>query len=158
MDLDHEQVKAVIRDFFEKMGITFDRIEVVATPAHPMFMVHSSDSGILIGTGGENLRAMNILLKKVIEKKLGSEHTKFILDINNYHKRQIDELEKTVRVSADRVKLFKAEVPLAPMSSYERMIVHALFNEDKEITTESRGEGRDRHIVLKLKEEAPTAL
>jgi len=50
--------------------------------------------------------------------------------------------------------MFGDEVELEPMNAYNRMIVHALFNEDKEIDTESRGEGPYRHIVLKKREVA----
>ena len=39
-----------------------------------------------------------------------------------------------------------------PMSSYERMIVHSFFAETPDIKTESKGEGRDRRVVIKFKE------
>ncbi len=40
------------------------------------------------------------------------------------------------------------------MSAYERLVVHELFSEDPDIKTESQGEGKFRHIVLKCKEGA----
>jgi len=40
-----------------------------------------------------------------------------------------------------------------PMSSYERMIVHAEFTETPDIVTESAGFGRERHVIIKFSEE-----
>jgi len=151
--MDQEQVKKAIEDFLGKLGVDITSIEVIETPAHPIFMVHSSDSGLLIGTHGDHLRAINMILKRVIENTLGEEQTKFLLDVNNYHKKEIDELEKQAKLSSERVKLFGTDVELEPMNAYNRMLIHALFNDDEDITTESRGDGPYRHVVLKKKGE-----
>ena len=57
----------------------------------------------------------------------------------------------TVRLLAQRARLFKHDVEMGPMSAYERLVVHELFADDPEIKTESQGEGKFRHIVLKHK-------
>jgi spoIIIJ-associated protein len=68
---------------------------------------------------------------------------------------RVQELEKVERVRenarmlAQRARLFKHDVEMSPMTSYERLVVHELFAEDPEIKTESAGEGKFRHIVLK---------
>ena len=43
----------------------------------------------------------------------------------------------------------KSSVEMDPMSSYERMIVHTELKTFPHIKTESAGEGRGRHIVVK---------
>jgi spoIIIJ-associated protein len=73
----------------------------------------------------------------------------FIVDINNYQTKKLDEFKEGLNTSADRVRLFKEPVELSPMTSYERMIVHSTFSDDPEIKTESEGEGRFRRVVLK---------
>jgi spoIIIJ-associated protein len=47
-----------------------------------------------------------------------------------------------------KVKESGKENPLKPMSSYERKIVHDLVSEAG-LVSESEGEGKDRHIVVK---------
>jgi spoIIIJ-associated protein len=60
-------------------------------------------------------------------------------------------VRQNARPLAQRARLFKHDVEMAPMSAYERLVVHELFSEDPEIKTESAGEGKFRHIVLKYK-------
>jgi len=38
---------------------------------------------------------------------------------------------------------------MSPMSPYERMIVHSIFTNVKDIKTESLGEGKGRRVVIK---------
>ena len=49
----------------------------------------------------------------------------------------------------ERAKVFKYDVEMSPMNSYERRIIHSLFANDREISTESVGEGKVRRVVLK---------
>jgi spoIIIJ-associated protein len=47
-----------------------------------------------------------------------------------------------------KVKDSGEAVPMKPMSSYERKIVHDLVSEAG-LSSESEGEGKERHIVIK---------
>ena len=38
------------------------------------------------------------------------------------------------------------------MNSYERRLVHTLIDEYPNLVTESTGEGKDRHVTIKYKE------
>ena len=69
--------------------------------------------------------------------------------MNSYHKRRLEELRRDARLLGERARAFQHEVELSPMNAYERMIVHAAFSNDLQIVTESRGEGKFRHVVLK---------
>ena len=70
--------------------------------------------------------------------------------MNRYYGRRIDELLGKARIFVDRAKLFNRDVELFPMSSYERMIVHAHFAQDPDIVTESEGAGKFRRLVVKI--------
>ena len=37
------------------------------------------------------------------------------------------------------------------MNSYERRVVHAKLSDWRDVYTESEGEGKDRHVVIKPK-------
>ena len=61
----------------------------------------------------------------------------FIVDVNNYQTKKLQEFTDSLNVSANKVRLFKQDIELSPMTSYERMIVHTTFSNDTEIKTES---------------------
>jgi predicted RNA-binding protein Jag len=116
------------------------------------FMVITPENSILIGEGGTRLLALNHLIKRVVEKKFGPDATTFMIDVNGYQKKQVDEIRTKAHMLAERARYFKSTVEMDPMSSYERMIVHSEFADSPDIATESAGMGRDRHILLKYTE------
>lgn len=107
-----------------------------------------SPSSMLIGERGNNLSALEYLIKRIIRKKYGDE-AKFTLDVNDYRIKRLEDLKQDVRAAAKEVRLYKKEVPLRPMSSFERRIIHLLLAEYPDITTESIGEEPNRRVVIK---------
>jgi spoIIIJ-associated protein len=61
---------------------------------------------------------------------------------------RVDELTRIVNKLIAKVKDTGEAVPMKPMSSYERKIVHDVIS-TAGLVSESEGEGRDRHIVIK---------
>jgi spoIIIJ-associated protein len=74
-----------------------------------------------------------------------------MVDVNGYQLSRIRDLEQKARLLADRVRTFRSSAEMTPMTAYERMIVHSLFSNDPEITTESDGTGKMRHVILRYK-------
>lgn len=109
---------------------------------------HASPSSMLIGERGNNLIALEYLIKRLLQKKYG-EDVKFTLDINDYRMKQLEELKQDVKAAAKEVRTHRKEVPLRPMSSFERRIVHLLLAEYPDITTESIGQDQNRRVVIK---------
>ena len=50
---------------------------------------------------------------------------------------------------ANQAIMEKKSFILRPMSPYERRLVHLELSKNKEVSTESIGEGEDRRIVIK---------
>lgn len=107
-----------------------------------------SPARMLIGERGGNLSFIEYLLKKVLRRKYNQE-VKFTLDINDYRMKRLEDLKQDVKAAAKEVRLYKKEVPLRPMSSFERRIVHLLLAEYPDITTESIGQEPNRMVVIK---------
>lgn len=107
-----------------------------------------SATSVLIGERGSNLGAIEHIVKKIIRKKYGEEQ-KFTLDINDYRMRRLDDLKQDVKTAAKEVRLYGKQVPLRPMSSFERRIVHLLLAEYPDIATESIGREPGRMVVIK---------
>lgn len=144
-----EEIKEVIKNFLKQLTVEFDEIEILESETHPTILIKTEDSGILIGNNGEGLRALNHIVKKIIDKKLSGDRLPFLIDINGYNGQKIEGLRNEALVLAGRAKAFKSDVEMSPMNAYERMIVHSLFVNDNEIKTESEGEGKMRRIVFK---------
>lgn len=144
-----DSTQAIITELFSKLGIPVE-VSISAGP-RKVIAINSSESKLLIGPHGEHLQALNALARKMVEAKEGEEAANFLIDVNGYHEAKLNVIRENAKLLAQRARLFKHDVEMSPMSSYERLVVHELFAEDPEIVTQSAGEGKTRHIVLKYK-------
>lgn len=111
-----------------------------------------NDSGLLIGREGENLRALEYLLNIFSKKALPKDQWKIILDINNYRAIQEEKLREFARKVAHQVALTEKMIELPPMRARDRRIIHLEIALRSDVYTESIGEGKERHIIIKPQE------
>lgn len=145
-----QKIKNFIETLLNKAEITFDSVDIEETSEQVVFQIHSQESAKLIGNRGETVRALNHIAKKAFENS--KEDTRFLIDVNGYRTKKIEELKQTAKLLADRARSLKYNVEMTPMSSYERMIVHSTLTDEPNIATESHGEGRDRRVVIRYVE------
>lgn len=110
-------------------------------------------SGILIGKGGENLWAFELILRTLLQKIKNDPSWRVSLDVNNYRIVYEEKLREIARKAAYRVALTKKALELPPMSAKDRRIIHLEIALRSDVTTESLGEGKERHIIIKPQEE-----
>lgn len=148
--MDPEIVKSEIKMIFEKMGYgeETESIEAHQGTTSRFSARIRGEANMLIGEYGANLAAIEYLLKRIIYKKYGGDF-KFTLDINDYRMKRLEDLKQDVKTAAKEVRLYRREVPLRSMSSFERRIVHLLLAEYPDITTESIGQDPQRRVVIK---------
>lgn len=149
--MDAATLQKLIEEMLGKMGIPFDSVEDLSDAGGFKFNVKTKSSGILIGARGEHISALNHLVKKIAAKKDEDIHVS--VDVNGYLEEENRALRSKVMILAERAKSFKTSVELDPMSPYERMIVHSFLAEDPHIETKSVGEGKNRRVVIKYKED-----
>ncbi len=150
-----EEVKKEIQSLLGALGVTVSSIEVKEKPAHKgvTFSIESPDSKLLIGNQGENLDALTYILRRIIDTKFVEDSARDIsIDVNGYKEAQAERLKGVAKMLAERAKMFKHDVEMEPMSSYERLIIHSAFENDPNIKTESHGEGRFRRVVIRYVE------
>lgn len=104
-------------------------------------------NGFLIGQRGDTMRAMQFMVSNAL-KNNGHEVTRVNVDIADYKKQRADRLAEVAQEWIAEVKSTNQPKELEPMNSADRRIVHKTASENG-VQTESVGEGRDRHIVLK---------
>ncbi|MEK7068242.1 MAG: R3H domain-containing nucleic acid-binding protein [Patescibacteria group bacterium] len=145
-----DSLKSFVESLLLRIGCEFESVEVKGTHRTTV-AVRSNDGKSLIGQGGEHLRALNTVARRMVEHMHGEDAANFFIDVNEYREAELERVRQNARMLAQRARLFKHDVELPPQSAYERLVVHELFAEDPEIATESTGEGKFRRIVLKYK-------
>lgn len=120
--------------------------------------IDGEDLGSLIGHHGETLLALQTILSLMINRDEahaeGDEgRYKVLVNIGNYRQRQEESLQALARRSAERVRFSKQPLALPAMSAYDRRIVHMALQQEPDVVGESEGEGRDRRLVVRLKDE-----
>lgn len=150
--MDASLLLSMTEQVLKALEVSDARVSVIEGP-RVRALIRVPDAKALIGMRGETLRALNHIVKRMMETKTGEElRAAFLLDVNDYYEKQAEVLRAQARMLAQRARLFKHDVDMSPMSPYERMLIHELFSEDAEIKTESQGEGKFRHVVLKYVE------
>lgn len=149
-------IKEIAARTLTYMGVSVSEI-VVRPPSDvggtSVLLISIPEGSRLIGVDGEHLDALDHIVRKIALKKADTgELPRFTLDINKYKEGIADTLRTKARLCAEQVVSSKTDTDLEPMSSYERMIVHTELKTFPHIKTESVGEGRDRHIVVKYQE------
>jgi spoIIIJ-associated protein len=104
-------------------------------------------NGFLIGQRGENMRSLQHLVSSAL-KNNNFEHSRVNVDIADYKKQRADRLREKAEVWIKEVQDTGEVKELEPMNAADRRVVHQLAVE-RGIVSESVGESRDRHIVLK---------
>jgi spoIIIJ-associated protein len=104
-------------------------------------------NGFLIGQRGETMRALQFMVSSALRNG-GYEVSRTNVDIADYKKNRAD---RVAAEAADWIKQVMSSgepMELAPMNAADRRTVHKLAAEAG-LMSESAGEGRERHIVLK---------
>ncbi len=73
----------------------------------------------------------------------------FIVDINNYRRERERLITELAKAAARKALLQKGELALPAMNAYERRLVHIELASRPDLKTESAGEGKDRHVIIK---------
>lgn len=150
--MENTSIENIIKQFLTQTDLMdHDEIVLKQDAENPLFFsLHTKNSRILTGKDGETLHAITYLLKRIIEKTFGEETAKGVtLDINDVLKKRIDQLKTTAHMLAERARFFKSAVDVDPMNPFERRVIHEYLQGYKDLSTESTGTGKDRHIVIK---------
>ncbi|WP_119731502.1 Jag family protein [Thermomonospora amylolytica] len=100
----------------------------------------------LVGKRGEVLEALQELTRLAVHRKTGNR-SRLMLDIGGYRERRRAELTKIGEDVAAEVSRTGEPKPLAPMTPFERKIVHDAVAAAG-LRSESEGEEPERYVVV----------
>ncbi len=146
------QIPTIVTELLEHIGLPYSGIEEGTVAGQRIFTVKTTEPKTLIGVRGETLRSLEYVAKKIAEQR-GIEDTHFVIDVDNYRTKSIQELQQKAKMMAGRARSFQYDVEMSDLSAYERMIVHATLAEEPNVSTESQGEGKNRRLVIRYKPE-----
>jgi spoIIIJ-associated protein len=104
-------------------------------------------NGFLIGQQGDTVRALQFVVSSAL-KNQGYEFSRVSVDVADYKKQRADRLVEKAETWLKTVEETGKPLDLPPMNAVDRRTVHQLAS-DRGFVTESSGEGRDRHIIIK---------
>ncbi len=110
-------------------------------------------NGFLIGHRGDTLRAIQYLVASALRSQ-EMELTRVNVDIADYKRHHNDQLVEKATGWAKKARDRGEDMILDPMNPADRRMVHKAVSELSGLETESKGEGRDRHVVIIVKDVA----
>ena len=142
-----EEIKSYLTDILQywDMEVNF---EVSSNEDRTTIKMYSNNNPILIGKNGGTIKALETLVRQMLQSKYGIRY-KISLDVENYKAKKEKNLERMAKQMAKEVVNTKMEIKLDNMSSYERRIIHNVLTNFKGVKTESEGEEPNRHVVIK---------
>ena len=112
--------------------------------------IQGEDAGLLIGKRGETLRSLQMLLNIMLSQQIDNQSSRMpvIIDIEHYRKRKERNLQRLAEKMANRASETGNSVELEYMNAADRRIVHMALSSSKSVTTESKGEGQNRRVMI----------
>ncbi len=139
--------EAVVSDLLKKLEV--DAPTTVTQEGDIVsIVIDTQDNGMLIGYHGEILEALQLISSLLIAKKIG-RFIRITVEVGDYRKNRSAYLEKLAEQIKERVLTEGREQSLPELKSWERRVIHMILQDDKEVVSESVGEGRDRVLVIK---------
>lgn len=139
--------KKFLEDTLSFFGLNIAVTVTVDEDVIEMSVPSTNLNGFLIGQRGENMRSLQYLVSTAL-KNNGYELTRVNLDVADYKKQRAERLSEKAEEWMKRVQDSGESMDLKPMSAADRRIIHKLAAEYG-LVSESVGDGRDRHIILK---------
>ncbi len=112
-----------------------------------LFNIFGGNSGVLIGKKGQNLEAIQYLIDKIVNKN-SDKRIRIQVDVEGYLKTRKENLVKLAARLAEKVKRTGRPSTIGQISAQDRRTVHLSLKSDKEVRTQSIGDGYYRKLVI----------
>ncbi|OGM02591.1 hypothetical protein A2115_01070 [Candidatus Woesebacteria bacterium GWA1_41_8] len=106
-----------------------------------------NEAGLLIGNKGRTLESIQLVLGMMLKNKTG-EWKRVVVNIADWREKEEQRLKDLAAQASDRAKTTGEAQAIYNLSAGQRRIIHLFLSEEKGIETESKGEGRDRYLLV----------
>lgn len=112
--------------------------------------IKGDGSGILIGRKGQTLDAFQYVVNKIVHR-MPDVTKQVIVDTEGYRQRRKETLIDLANRLSEQAKTKGRPVSTSPLNPFERRIIHLAIQDDADLTTQSKGDGLYRSVVISLK-------
>lgn len=140
--------KKYVEDILSFFGINVDVYATADEDVIELSVPNTYLSNLLIGKNGDTLRSLQFLVRTTLIQK-EAELVRVNLDVADYKRRHNDRIADQAEKWAKQVLESGEPMNLRPMNAAERRVVHKVLADYSQLSSDSEGEGRDRHIVLR---------
>lgn len=109
----------------------------------------ADDARMLIGRNGKTLESLQFVVRQMCRSNMIT-HNPFVIDVLDYRARRRRTMEEQAKKGAVAVLNGDEErFALEPMNPYDRRLVHNYLQDNfPELSSDSEGDGEERHIVI----------
>ena len=147
---ENAKVKAAVdylREVITLMGVENVTFSTVQKGEATIIRLDGEKLGALIGRRGETMESLSYLAS-LVANRLEGDYIKLGLDVAGYRDKRESDLTALAQRIGAKVRKTGRSFAMEPMNPYERRIIHSAISKMEGVRSESKGEGRDRRVVI----------
>ena len=147
---ENAKVKAAVeylQEVITKMGVENVTFSAVQKGEATIIRLDGEHLGALIGRRGETMESLSYLAS-LVANRLEGDYIKLGLDVAGYRDKRESDLTALAQRIGAKVRKTGRSFAMEPMNPYERRIIHSAIGKMEGVRSESKGEGRDRRVVI----------
>ena len=147
---ENAKVKAAVeylQEVIAKMGVENVTFSAVQKGEATIIRLDGEKLGALIGRRGETMESLSYLAS-LVANRLEGDYIKLGLDVAGYRDKRESDLTALAQRIGAKVRKTGRSFAMEPMNPYERRIIHSAIGKMEGVRSESKGEGRDRRVVI----------
>ena len=147
---ENAKVKAAVdylREVITLMGVENVTFSAVQKGEATIIRLDGEKLGALIGRRGETMESLSYLAS-LVTNRLEGDYIKLGLDVAGYRDKRESDLTALAQRIGAKVRKTGRSFAMEPMNPYERRIIHSAISKMEGVRSESKGEGRDRRVVI----------
>ena len=147
---ENAKVKAAVdylKEVIALMGVENVTFSAVQKGEATIIRLDGEKLGALIGRRGETMESLSYLAS-LVANRLEGDYIKLGLDVAGYRDKRENDLTVLAQRIGNKVRKTGRSFAMEPMNPYERRIIHSAIGKMEGVRSESKGEGRDRRVVI----------
>ena len=147
---ENSKVKAAVeylQEVITQMGVNDVTFSAVQKGEATIIRLDGEKLGALIGRRGETMESLSYLAS-LVANRLEGDYIKLGLDVAGYRDKRENDLTVLAQRIGNKVRKTGRSFAMEPMNPYERRIIHSAIGKMEGVRSESKGEGRDRRVVI----------
>jgi spoIIIJ-associated protein len=141
-----EIAKELTAGLLDRMGVKTE-VDGFLKEGNLCLEIKGDQEGILIGKHGRTLESLQMLINRMVNKRLKSA-VRVVLDIDDYRKRRAESMASIACRLGEKAKRIGHSLTVGPFNSHDRRIIHLTLKEDPYLKTESLGDGELKKVKI----------